>query len=1018
MAIKCPKCQSEILDDSRFCSKCGTPIHATEEEMDAFTRTLTTPSAGISLGSLLAGKYRVLEEIGHGGMGVVYKAEDMKLKRIVAIKFLPRELSMNPEARERFIQEARTAAALSHPNICTIHEVDESVDKPFIVMEYVEGENLREKIKKGPLPIGEVLDITIQAADGLGKAHQGGVVHRDVKSANIMVTESGQAKIMDFGLAKLRGGSAFTKEGTTLGTVAYMSPEQARGDKVDARTDIWSLGVVLYELASGNLPFRGDLESAVIHNIIHEEPKPLRAIVSKVPEEFERIIRRALRKKVEDRYGSAADMLNDLRKLHAALEKEKAGILNFRSFLRIIRKPLVGVPAALVLIALGFLTYSTLSRQAKVRWANQVLIPKIQQNADSENYSEAFRLAIQAKEVLGDGPALAKLWPSFSILVSLITEPQQARVYRKPYASPEAAWEFVGLSALADIRFSRDAYRLKIEKDGYQTVDDMHVFRFGGTRFPEKTEISYRLDRTETVQNGMVHVLQQKTTGVPTLDSQVDSNLSDYWIDRFEVTNEDYKRFVDSGGYNRAELWKIPFLLNGKPVSWPEAMKIFRDQTGRPGPASWESGTFPEGQGRYPVRGVSWYEAAAYAEFAGKSLPTIQHWSRAAGLYCSNYIIPLSNFGHGGPAAVGTYRGMGPFGVYDMAGNVKEWCWNEAEQGLRYILGGGWDEPSYMFNDIDAQIPWVRSLGIGFRCVKYSPTDTSLEQARSPVPRVLRDYSKENPASDKAFEAYKGFYSYDKLPLNPSEIRRDLSSELWVKETVSFSAAYGNERVMAYLFLPKHGQPPFQVVIYFPGSNALLLRSSNDIEVPRFDFVVKSGRALMYPIYKSTYERGDGLTDDVSNTSILFRDHVLMWAKDVSRSIDYLETRADIDTQHLAYLGFSWGGVLGTIIPAVEKRIKVNVLVAGGLDARSRARPEVDGMNFLPRITQPTLMLNGAYDYYFPEKPAQDPMFRLLGTPPALKQRLTFEAGHSVPRVDVIREVLAWLDKYLGPVNK
>jgi serine/threonine protein kinase len=1016
MVVKCPNCHSEILDDSRFCSKCGTPIQATEEELEAFTRTLVTPSAGVSLGSLLAGKYRVQEEIGRGGMGIVYKAEDMKLKRTVAIKFLPREWSSNPEARERFVQEARAAAALSHPNICTIHEVDDSEDKPFIVMEYVEGENLREKLRKGPLPVEDALDIVIPAAEGLDKAHQKGIVHRDVKSANIMVTESGQAKIMDFGLAKLRGGTALTQEGATLGTVAYMSPEQARGEKVDGRSDIWSLGVVLYETLTGELPFKGERDVSILYSIVHEEPIPLKVIKPDIPPELERIVRRALEKKPELRYHSAGEMSKDLKEYQEILSASDAGLINLRRLSRHIRKPQVAIPALIILLAIVFLGIGLFKRQARVRWANEVLIPQIQRNADAENYHEAFRLAVQAKEVLGDAPALlANLWPSFSILVSLTTEPQQARVYRKPYVSPDAAWELVGLSPLEKVRFSRDAYRLKIEKDGYQTVEDMRVFRFGGTRYPENTDILYRLDRPDTALDGMVHVLQQTMTGVATLDSQVGGDLGDYWIDRFEVVNEDYKRFVDSGGYNRVEFWKIPFLLDGKSVSWPEAMKIFRDQTGRPGPASWESGTFPEGQGRFPVRGVSWYEAAAYAEFAGKSLPTIQHWSRAAGLYCSNYIIPLSNFGHGGPAAVGTYRGMGPFGVYDMAGNVKEWCWNEAEPGLRYILGGGWDEPAYMFNDIDAQMPWVRSAAIGFRCVKYSPKDASLEQALSPVARVRRDYSKENPASDKAFEAYKGFYSYDKLPLNPNSISRDSSSELWVKETVSFSAAYGNdERVTAYLFLPKHGQPPFQVVIYFPGSNALLLRSSKDLEVPRFDFVIKSGRALMYPVYKSTYERGDGLTDDVQNTSILFRDHVLMWAKDVGRSIDYLETRADIDTQHLAYLGFSWGGVIGSIVPAIEKRIRVNVLVAGGLDGRNRTRPEVDGVNFLPRITQPTLMLNGAYDYYFPEKTCQEPMFRLLGTPSVLKRKVVFEAGHSVPRVDVIREVLAWFDKYMG----
>jgi serine/threonine-protein kinase len=256
--------------------------------------------------------YKILEKLGEGGMGVVYKAEDTKLKRIVALKFLPPEFNRDSEAKERFIHEARAAASLSHPNICTIYEVDESENQLFIAMEYIQGKSLKEKVKTQPLKFRELLDIATQIAEGLKDAHAKSMVHRDIKPANIMLTESGQIKIMDFGLAKLTGQTRLTKEGTTLGTVAYMSPEQARGESVDQRTDIWSLGVVLYEMVSGQIPFKGEYEPAIVYSILNDDPEPLTALRTGVPMDLERIVFKLLAKDPAQRYQHIDELPVDL----------------------------------------------------------------------------------------------------------------------------------------------------------------------------------------------------------------------------------------------------------------------------------------------------------------------------------------------------------------------------------------------------------------------------------------------------------------------------------------------------------------------------------------------------------------------------------------------------------------------------------------------------------------------------------------------------------------------------------
>ena len=268
--------------------------------------------------------YKIIEKLGEGGMGVVYKAEDTKLQRPVALKFLPSNLLGDEEAKVRFLREARAAAALQHPNICTVYEIDEADGYTFIVMAYLEGEDLRKHIEKGPLSLDRLLDIAIQVARGLQEAHSKGVVHRDIKPANIMDTTTGQAVLMDFGLAQIASAaSKLTREGTTLGTSAYMSPEQTSGEKLDQRTDIWALGVVLYEMATGQVPFQGHYEQAILYSILYEAPEPITALRTGIPPELERIANKCLAKRADERYQTVSDLLADLGALKRSRESSE-----------------------------------------------------------------------------------------------------------------------------------------------------------------------------------------------------------------------------------------------------------------------------------------------------------------------------------------------------------------------------------------------------------------------------------------------------------------------------------------------------------------------------------------------------------------------------------------------------------------------------------------------------------------------------------------------------------------------
>jgi eukaryotic-like serine/threonine-protein kinase len=314
--------------------------------------------------------YKILEKLGQGGMGMVYKAEDTKLQRTVALKFISTEKMGKEESRKRFLREAQAAAALDHPNIGTIYEIDEAQGQIFLAMSYIKGFSLGEKIKLSPLSVEEALDISMQVTEGLQEAHEKGIIHRDIKSSNIMITKKRQAVIMDFGLAKLKERSKITQTATIMGTVAYMSPEQALGEEVDLRTDIWSLGVMMYEMLTGKLPFEAHSDQLVLHSILQMNPPPVTSKRSGIPLEFEAVINKCLEKDPDDRYQTAADLKADLRRLK---RDEASGQTRFpiRSvkkapFPHSMKKALI--PAALMILLLFLLLLIPSTRQSIEKW--------------------------------------------------------------------------------------------------------------------------------------------------------------------------------------------------------------------------------------------------------------------------------------------------------------------------------------------------------------------------------------------------------------------------------------------------------------------------------------------------------------------------------------------------------------------------------------------------------------------------------------------------------------------------
>jgi dienelactone hydrolase len=682
-------------------------------------------------------------------------------------------------------------------------------------------------------------------------------------------------------------------------------------------------------------------------------------------------------------------------------------------------------------LSLGYFAYDKLvlepGRNSAASLNAVEVLAEVRELVDSSlgggDFTDAYDLAIKAEEVIPDHAELQELIARSSLLVNISSNPAGASVYMKKYSQPEADWTWVGETPLAGLRLPVGIFRWKIEKEGFNTsvaAASTWIANFGGKEIVIPNKLHWVLDQEGSVPEGMVRVTGRELTD--------ELEIEDFHIDRTEVTNAQFKKFVDAGGYTNRDFWRYPFIEDGKTLEWEEATRRFVDLTGRSSPANWEAGDFPDGQAQFPVAGVSWYEAAAYAAYAGRELPTVTHWGLARGDHTPlvqspqlggfAILAPFSNFGGEGPVAAGSLDGITAYGAYDMAGNVREWCMNTSSYG-RVVRGGAWNDNSYRFAEVSQEQPFERAANLGFRTVLYANQDPLPQASTSDFKyRKAVNYYDIEPVSDEVFEIYLEQFAYDRDDdLNSRlELRNDDASH-WVKERVSFDAAYGNERIIANLFLPKNFKPPYQTVIYFPGRGSMFHESSKDIEqyyeFPVYlSFLIKSGRAVLYPVYVGTFERRNEAGAYRGGGLHAHRDWKIQLVKDFARSIDYLESRDDIDHDKLAYYGMSWGSVTAPVILAIENRLKAAVLLAGGLV--EQGRPEVNPINYISRVSTPLLLMSGRYDTIFPYQQSIKPMFDLIGTPVEDKVIKVYETDHIPPRAEYIKEILAWLNERFG----
>ncbi|HEY0593880.1 MAG TPA: protein kinase [Thermoanaerobaculia bacterium] len=980
------------------------------------------------------GRYEVRAPLGAGGMGEVLLAHDTDLDRPVALKILS-GFEGDQRARVlRFMQEARAASALSHPNVAHVYEVGSSDALHFIAMELVAGETLRERVARGPLPLEQAIDIATQVASALGAAHAKGIVHRDIKPENVMIRPDGYVKVLDFGLAKLRemtteGATAVrTDSGVVVGTLAYMAPEQLQGASVDARADLFALGVVLHEMLAGSRPFQGSTHNELVAAILSRDPRPLSELRPELPTAISALVAKLLEKSPQRRCASAEEVVAALREI-----REEAAVATRISSgaVRIApgrRKAIAVAAAVLAGIALaGWGGWRMVERQRDR--AAEASLARAAALLERDEYVGAWQAASAAAARFPGDARVAEILSATTVKLRVASDPPGARVFLARFGDP-APRTLLGVTPV-ETSIPRADFVATIEKEGFSplvrpvTASPVRVDQTFNLAPPE-IRLDAKLFRVGDVPAGMVPVNggEYRLRGWYRPTDRL-ATLSDFFIDRREVTNAEFEEFIRDGGYRRRELWKHPFVKDGRTLAFEEAMAMMRDATGLAAPRGWSSGRPPAGRDDYPVTGITWYEAAAYAEWKGKKLPTVYQWERAArpvvaavrgivmpwGLVAEGIDLgERANFSGKDLLPAGSMPfGVSPWGALNMAGNAAEWCRNPKDSGFA-VRGGAFDDPSYNFGYTGAYPPFYSSASIGFRCVlERSPASDQggfdLGQGTF-VPSY-------QPVDDAAFARLRRAYDYPRAPLNAKVVRIE-EEKRWTRETITFTGANGKTAIL-YLYLPKGFPRPLQVLHYAPaGDVAAGVRPLRE-SMRRIEPFVLSGRAVFSVAVEGYLDRpyppGLALPD---TQSVEYVDFIAERIIDLRRGLDYVTSRPEIDKSRVGFFAISAGSWSGVILGAVEERYRSIMFIGTGIRALEKDDAEAaNRIHFAPRILQPKLMLQGKWDEAIAFDSEAMPLYNLLREPKRLE---VYEGGHVPPPARMISSTTAWFDETLGPV--